>query len=190
MSSVDKTNKSDDTDDWVEVKILQGISHAFLQMMAFLPESSGAMRAIARWLSESLQETPDSKGDNTISRGIMPEDDEGLTFSSRPSTISDIAKIQQNGIRHEISHHQNILSTSPRSSIHISHSDPDFTVMNKNSHNPSSSPMHISESEVVLTPVHERERVLWEQQNILSENDILKRRRETLLSHLKEDNNN
>src|SRR5436190_16714632 len=44
MSSVDKADKSDDIDDWVEVKILQGISHAFLQMLALLPESSGAIR--------------------------------------------------------------------------------------------------------------------------------------------------
>src|ERR1043165_3321108 len=66
MSSVNKASKSDDTDDWVEVKILQGISHAFLQIMPFLPESKGAVRAIASWLSESLQEAPDSKYENTI----------------------------------------------------------------------------------------------------------------------------
>jgi len=184
MSSVDKSNKSDDTDDWVEVKILQGISHAFLQMVALLPESSGAMRVIARWLSQSLEKAPDSKGEN---ESIVHDDDEGLMFLSRPSTVNDLTKIQRNGIRnispHEISHHKNIFSTSPKSSIHVSHSLSDVI---ENSRKPSSSPMHTSASEVVLTPVNERECVLWEEQNILNEDQILKRRRDTLLSHLKE----
>ncbi|PKY15098.1 alpha/beta-hydrolase [Rhizophagus irregularis] len=177
MSSVDK---SDDTDDWVEVKILQGISHAFLQMLALLPESSGAVRVIARWLSQSLEKAPDSKVEN---ERIAHDDEEGLMFSSRPSTINDITKTQRNGRRNisplEISHHP---STSPKSSIHVSHSLSDIT---ENSHK-LSSPMHTSTSEVVLSPVNERECVLWEQQNILNEDQILKRRRDTLISHLKE----
>lgn len=176
MSSVDK---SDDTDDWVEVKILQGISHAFLQMLALLPESSGAVRIIARWLSQSLEKAPDSKVEN---ERITHDDEEGLMFSSRPTTINDITKTQRNGMRnisHGISHHP---STSPKSNIHVSHSLSDITENSLKL----SSPMHTSASEVVLSPVNEKECVLWEQQNILNEDQILKRRRDTLLSHLKE----
>ncbi|CAI2172130.1 1482_t:CDS:2, partial [Funneliformis geosporum] len=179
MSSVEKS----DADDWVEVKILQGMSHAFLQMMSILPESKGAVRAIGRWLIQSLQELPDSnyKNDNNILNRSVQDQDEGLIISSRPSTIKDIAKI------HDFSHHQQqIQSTSPKSNINVSHSFPDVTLANENSHKSSSYPIHVSASEVSLTPVQERERVLWEEQNILKEHEILKRRRDGLLTHLTE----
>ncbi|CAG8551816.1 4959_t:CDS:2 [Funneliformis mosseae] len=188
MSSVEKS----DNDDWVEVKILQGISHAFLQMMSVLPESSGAVRAIGRWLIQSLQDLPDSnfKNDNnTSNRRSVTNQDEGLIISSRPSTIKDMAKIQQNvisSISNDLSQQQKIHSTSPKSNIHVSHSLPDVTLVNENSHKPSSYPIHVSASEVALSPVQERERVLWEERNILKEDEMLQRRRDDLLTHLTE----
>ncbi|KAF7723252.1 hypothetical protein EC973_002145 [Apophysomyces ossiformis] len=39
-------------EDTVRVEFLQGISHAFLQMMAFLPEAPQAARAIGNWIQE------------------------------------------------------------------------------------------------------------------------------------------
>ncbi|KAG0172585.1 hypothetical protein DFQ28_004882 [Apophysomyces sp. BC1034] len=39
-------------EDDVRVEFLQGISHAFLQMMAFLPEAPQAARAIGNWIQE------------------------------------------------------------------------------------------------------------------------------------------
>lgn len=39
----------------VTVKILQGMSHAFLQMMVFLPEARDAVRAIGAWVCECLK---------------------------------------------------------------------------------------------------------------------------------------
>ncbi|RUS22034.1 Alpha/Beta hydrolase protein [Endogone sp. FLAS-F59071] len=39
----------------VTVKILQGMSHAFLQMMVFLPEAKDAVRAIGAWVGECFK---------------------------------------------------------------------------------------------------------------------------------------
>ncbi|CAG8770543.1 1432_t:CDS:2, partial [Acaulospora morrowiae] len=44
MSDLDKEDKSTDLENCVEVKIIQGVSHAFFQMIQLLPESKGAVK--------------------------------------------------------------------------------------------------------------------------------------------------
>ncbi|RUO96737.1 Alpha/Beta hydrolase protein [Jimgerdemannia flammicorona] len=94
----------------VTVKILQGMSHAFLQMMAFLPEAKGAVHAIGGWVGECFRrgdaEEPEGwvraaehAADKTVENGTgMPVDpavaarlhhQEGLFMARSTSQQSD-----------------------------------------------------------------------------------------------------
>lgn len=50
---------SNTSDDGVEVSLIPGISHGFLQMGALYPEATREMNRCARWLSELLEEKPE-----------------------------------------------------------------------------------------------------------------------------------
>ncbi|CAG8511705.1 9227_t:CDS:10 [Ambispora leptoticha] len=191
-------------DDIIEVKVLQGVSHAFLQMLALLPETKGAVRVLARWLKASFEEKPATrKSFNKINSNLQNEsdvnneDDEGVIFTSRRSTINDLAKAslqiqpQANGKAFPHSNssddydHNN--SIPQKSHLHISASFPNTTQLENG--DGTSAHIHTSASGTLLTPVtpsHERERVLWEQKNILNEAEILRRRRENLVRGLRD----
>jgi acetyl esterase/lipase len=46
--------------DNVSVKFLEGISHAFLQMMPFLPEARQAVKTVGDWMMELVERPVDS----------------------------------------------------------------------------------------------------------------------------------
>ncbi|KAG5460320.1 MAG: hypothetical protein BJ554DRAFT_7644, partial [Olpidium bornovanus] len=43
--------------DHCTVKILEGMSHAFMQMLAFLPEAKGAVRMVGNWIVDNLEDS-------------------------------------------------------------------------------------------------------------------------------------
>lgn len=51
-------------DDGVEVSLIPGISHGFLQMGALYPEATREMNRCARWLGEILEDKPEDGDDN------------------------------------------------------------------------------------------------------------------------------
>ncbi|KAI8086082.1 Alpha/Beta hydrolase protein [Halteromyces radiatus] len=51
----------------VRVKFLEGISHAFLQMMAFLPEARQAAKTIGAWIRELADDVDETSGLNSFS---------------------------------------------------------------------------------------------------------------------------
>ncbi|CAG8671750.1 9849_t:CDS:2, partial [Scutellospora calospora] len=138
------TYTSDDTEDWVEVKIIQGSSHAFLQMPALLPENA-----------ELIHE------------------DEGLTFTPRRSKTSSITHSQENENKNFILQDSDYVQ-EPISidHLHVSRSLPNISNDN----------IQKSTTTTVIAPGHE----IWEQNNILNENEVLKRRRDTLVRNLAE----
>ncbi|CAG8533405.1 7842_t:CDS:2 [Ambispora gerdemannii] len=206
-------------DDVIEVKVLQGVSHAFLQMLALLPETKGAVRALARWLSASFEEKSATQKNFSKTNGglqtgsdVINEDDEGVIFTSRRSTINDLTKANPQILQEandenfpnsstnynhpNYNHNNSIDITIPQNSQpHISASFQNITLLENDIHvngnGASALPHHIhtSASETVITPTtphHERERVLWEQKNILNEAEILRRRRENLVRGLRD----
>ncbi|KAI8377567.1 Alpha/Beta hydrolase protein [Radiomyces spectabilis] len=66
-------NHQDGQFDGIRVKFLQGMSHAFLQMMAFLPEAQQATRAIGDWILELRNDAshdPSSNPTKTIHSSV------------------------------------------------------------------------------------------------------------------------
>jgi acetyl esterase/lipase len=64
--------------DGVRVKFLEGISHAFLQMMAFLPEAHQAARTIGDWIKEITENhhpTAEPTSDHHVAKIITSEKD-------------------------------------------------------------------------------------------------------------------
>lgn len=57
----------EDPDHGVTVRIMEGMSHAFLQMIPFLPDADMATKAIGRWAQQILASDTDPKG-KTISK--------------------------------------------------------------------------------------------------------------------------
>ncbi|CAG8743426.1 11694_t:CDS:1, partial [Acaulospora morrowiae] len=142
----------------------------------------GAVKVCAQWLKECFRESRTPKNTNSNNK-ITSEEDEGLVFTSRRSTINGVTKSQQNS-NINVSpqqNHENITKLH----LHTSHSLPNVFTSNEMIEKSSISPqMHVSTSEIELSPGHEREHTLWEKQNILSENEIMKRRREGLVRNL------
>lgn len=66
----------------VRVKFLEGMSHAFLQMMAFLPEAHQATRTISDWIMELAGSTTSNQPDDLSSDS---SDSETVTSSSDTS---------------------------------------------------------------------------------------------------------
>ncbi|CAG8499116.1 28748_t:CDS:1 [Dentiscutata erythropus] len=172
MNTSDNINT--DSEDWVEVKIIQGSSHAFLQMPALLPENKGAIRACALWMHECCQDK--SIDINTNSKELIHED-EGLTFTSHRSKNSGIANFKKNENRNLIYQEPEQIQdpTLINNNINVPQSFPNVLL-------PSDDNIQKSTTATVLAPGHK----LWEQENILNENEILKRRRDTLVRNLTE----
>ncbi|KAF0377030.1 alpha/beta-hydrolase [Gigaspora margarita] len=170
MSSMNNNDNSNtDSEDWVEVKIIQGSSHAFLQMPTLLPENKGAVRACALWLHECCQDKTDDI--NTNCTEIIHED-EGLTFTTRRSKNNGITNSKENENRN-LDPEQIQDSTSIMNNLYVS--EPSAMI-------PSNDNIQKSVSTTVLAPGHE----IWEQKNIVNENELLKRRRDTLVRNLTE----
>ncbi|CAG8586765.1 244_t:CDS:1 [Acaulospora colombiana] len=184
MSSLDKAHQSEN---WVEVKIIQGVGHAFLIMILLLPESKGAVKICAQWLQECFQEIRTQNNtslNNKVISEAVNEDDEGLVIAPRRSITSDITKHQPTNV--DLSLHQNHENTTMLQ-LHTSHSLPNvFTPGEMTQKSSIPSQIHVSASEIGLSPGHEQERALWEQQNILNESEIMNRRRESLIRNLAE----
>ncbi|KAG9291537.1 hypothetical protein G9A89_021956 [Geosiphon pyriformis] len=206
MSDLTVGNSQED-DDVVEVKVLQGVSHAFLQMLTLLPETKGALRALSRWMIGSFQKkTLDKnrvlncdggKGAIKLEKDVQQDKDELLYFTSRHPSIDKTESFQQanqpnqlgNGghlidIPGSFDNHNNRTSSSnftEISDLHNAVTSPDVT-----SHEENGDALHTLPSEGTITPHNERERMLWEQKHILSETEIMKRRRENLIRGLRE----
>jgi hypothetical protein len=160
MSGMDAN--STEVDD-VEVRLIKGQGHAFLLMMTLLPDTHGAVRAIARWFMECYEDKPftrnieDTSGDSGIQKSVNAAFGHGTTI--------------QDGHDHNMSpNHQ---------SLHVSHSQPDIIKLDING-----ARLHTSASEAILTPTNEREHVNWERRHILSETDVMKRRQKSLVKGL------
>lgn len=61
--------------DGVRVKFLEGMSHAFFQMMAFLPEAHQAARTIGDWVIELANASHHVKSDHHVAEIITSEKD-------------------------------------------------------------------------------------------------------------------
>ena len=85
--------------DGVRVKFLEGISHAFLQMMAFLPEAHQAAKTIGDWVKEVADHH-----DTTKENVILVPDDEPTTPQSFTGKLGD--------------HHVAEIITSERDMLH------------------------------------------------------------------------
>ncbi|RHZ75005.1 hypothetical protein Glove_218g49 [Diversispora epigaea] len=183
MRGLNEPDKSNDSENnWVEVKIIQGISHAFLQMYHLLPESKGAIGASALWLLECFRDLPETNNIPT-SNAIVINEDEGLVFGSHHSNTTKSTQNTQNGTNISSQISDNVESPSTKLN-HVSNSISNAsneTIQKQPADTPK---IHVSASQVTLSPGHERERVLWEQQNILHEHEIMKRRREGLVRNL------
>ncbi|CAG8734685.1 8925_t:CDS:1 [Racocetra persica] len=165
---------SEDSEDWVEVKIIQGASHAFLQMPSLLPENKGAIRVCALWLHECCQ-NKSSDDINTNCTELIHED-EGLTFTSRHSKNSGISNFKENENGDlVVQEPDQIQDSTTINNLHVSQSVPNLLPQSNDN-------IQKSTTTTVLAHGHE----LWEQANILNENEILKRRRETLVRNLAE----
>jgi len=75
-------------EDWVNLEIVEGWSHGFLQMSAILPEARGAMDRIADWIDEAFvrhRPSPSASGampsDATLA-GVYAADLGGLGIAS------------------------------------------------------------------------------------------------------------
>ena len=68
MSSREESDK-----DWVEMMLIRGVSHGFLQMTSFLPEGRVAVDKVGTWL-EGLFSTPDEKSNGTAQKVIFTLD--------------------------------------------------------------------------------------------------------------------
>lgn len=71
-----RTQHDEDPDHGVTVRIMEGMSHAFLQMIPFLPDADKATKAIGRWAQQVLG------SESTRTR---------MTKSRSLSNVSDIA---------------------------------------------------------------------------------------------------
>ncbi len=77
--SIDISDVEDEDEDFgIRVRILEGMSHAFFNMMAFLPEASHATTLTARWFNDMFEMSDKeasslSKSGNIDSKGSSPE---------------------------------------------------------------------------------------------------------------------
>lgn len=69
MSSREESDK-----DWVEMMLIRGVSHGFLQMTSFLPEGRVAVDKVGTWLEELFSST-DEKANGTEHKVIFSLDD-------------------------------------------------------------------------------------------------------------------
>jgi hypothetical protein len=51
------SSKEEHPDEWIKVKILEGMSHGFMNMMSFLSEGGQAVQLTANWFIEMLEES-------------------------------------------------------------------------------------------------------------------------------------
>ncbi|CAG8482507.1 2578_t:CDS:2 [Diversispora eburnea] len=182
MSGLNELDKPDDSENnWVEVKILQGISHAFLQMYHLLPESKGAIGACALWMLECFRDSPQTNNILTSNVTIKNENDERLIFGPHHSNTTKFTQNTQNDTNISSQISDNVESPSINQ---VSNSISNASSETIQKQPVDTSEIDVSASRVILSPGHERERVLWEQQNILHEHEIMNRRRETLVRNL------
>ena len=67
---------TDDGDDGVQVCLIQGISHGFLQMSALFPQAEREIRRCAGWLNQILEDVPDADEEE---EEVEEEEEEGVT---------------------------------------------------------------------------------------------------------------
>jgi hypothetical protein len=104
--------------DGVRVKFLEGISHAFLQMMPFLPEAQQAAKTIGDWVKEMAESNKNSQNtsiQNSQNRGGPGTNN--ITTTVHPDN-SDIT-IQRVSFNSELGdHHVAEIITSEKDMIH------------------------------------------------------------------------
>lgn len=87
----DIQEETESCEDFVRVKFLEGMSHAFLQMMAFLPEAHHAARTIGDWVIELAQGTVSADHDSdyvsTSSESNISESTPAIKVKAAARTI-------------------------------------------------------------------------------------------------------
>ncbi|CAH1767163.1 11257_t:CDS:2, partial [Entrophospora sp. SA101] len=185
----DKNNNNNDNstdDNIVQVKIIEGVSHAFLQMLAFLPECRGAIRTVSRWFVESFQE---HHRQSKNSHNLLINETSSISNNNNSNNTQNLKSQQTDNFQitmpsqipfNQISKSDSSNPDTSDSSNNDSHDNENITHLHP--HHP-----HVTLPEPVLTPAHEHhDHFLWEKENILNENEILKRRTDTFIKHLAE----
>ncbi|KAH7108485.1 alpha/beta-hydrolase [Auriculariales sp. MPI-PUGE-AT-0066] len=83
LSSEDRILLSEREDDWVQLEILEGWSHGYLQMSALLPDARSTIARIGEWISEAFDLAPEPAPPKSSPRQRMVKRTSLLTTPSR-----------------------------------------------------------------------------------------------------------
>ncbi|GAA97362.1 uncharacterized protein L969DRAFT_87298 [Mixia osmundae IAM 14324] len=92
-------------DDWIELRIIEGYSHGFLQMLQLLPEVAGTIDFMADWISETFKA---AHAERRLSTG------QKLAFTQSSHTKSGASDPRAKGQSGESESFDDLLSFTPR----------------------------------------------------------------------------
>jgi acetyl esterase/lipase len=81
--------------DWVEMMLIRGVSHGFLQMTSFLPEGRVAVDKVGTWLEELFTEGDFQQGNGTTGSKVIFSIDSGESDSESEERPLEIGSSRQ-----------------------------------------------------------------------------------------------